>query len=159
PGTSGGYRPALAQRWQTSPDGLHIDLELRPGVRWHDGRAFGVLDVQATLEPLLRADGRGPQALKQALTDIVAIELVAERTVRLVLRRPSDLALRALCDVPMMPDHLLRGPGADPAALGRAPVGTGPFRFAAWERGKRIRLARWPGAWRATAPGAPVGVD
>jgi peptide/nickel transport system substrate-binding protein len=36
----------------------------------------------------------------------------------------------------------------------RQPVGTGPFRFGGWERGKRIRLERVPEYW-----GPPVGVD
>src|SRR5204863_8432090 len=36
----------------------------------------------------------------------------------------------------------------------RQPIGTGPFRFAGWDRGKRIRLERAPEYW-----GTPPGVD
>ena len=38
--------------------------------------------------------------------------------------------------------------------LARQPIGTGPFRFAGWERGKRIRLERFAEYW-----GTPAGVD
>lgn len=143
-----GYRPALAESWEVSPDGLQLLLRLRPGVRWHDRHLFSVLDVQATLEPLLRKMTTPTMPLLRAeLADVATIELVAERTVRLNLRRPSDLVLRALCDVPMLPAHLVREVRADVAPIARQPVGTGPYRFVGWERGKRIRLARSAEAW------------
>ena len=71
-----------------------------------------------------------------------------------MLKRPSDLALRALCDVPILPDHVIRGIRVESAPIARAPIGTGPFKFAGWERGKRIRLERSPDYW-----GAAPGVD
>ena len=83
-----------------------------------------------------------------------SIELVTERTVRFVLKRPSDFALRALCDVPMLPDHLVHGVRPEASSIARQPIGTGPFRFAGWDHGKRIRLERAPEYW-----GAPPGVD
>jgi peptide/nickel transport system substrate-binding protein len=142
PGTSGDYRPVLADSWQVSADGLRVSFHLRPGVKWHDGHAFGVLDVQATLEPLLRGTGPGGTVMRASLQDVATIEIAADRYVRLNLKRPSRFVLSALCDIPILPDHLLRGTAADAGALARQPIGTGPFRFAAWERGKRIRLVR-----------------
>jgi peptide/nickel transport system substrate-binding protein len=147
PGAPGDIRPALAESWQASPDGLRISLRLRPGVKWQDGRAFGPLDVQATLESLLFGGGKSGTFLRYSLQDVVAVEIAVERIVRLVLKRPSDFALRALCDIPILPEHLLRGTGSDATVLAKQPVGTGPFRFAGWERGKRIKLARAIGYW------------
>jgi len=43
--------------------------------------------------------------LRADLADVASIEIAAERVVRLNLKRPSDLALRALCDVPILPSH------------------------------------------------------
>ncbi|HVZ74476.1 MAG TPA: ABC transporter substrate-binding protein [Polyangia bacterium] len=155
--SGGAYRPLLAESWDVSDDGMRIALRMRAGVRWHDKHAFGVLDAQATLEPLLRSSGE-PSVLKAELADVASIELVTERTIRLVLKRPSDLALRALCDVPMLPAHLIEGVRPESSPIARAPIGTGPFRFVSWERGKRVRLQRAPDAW--TLPGAPnVGVE
>ena len=93
-------------------------------------------------------------ALRAELADVASLELVTERTIRLVLKRPSDLALRALCDVPILPDHIIHGLRVESAPIARQPIGTGPFHFAGWERGKRIRLERTPDYW-----GAPAGLD
>jgi peptide/nickel transport system substrate-binding protein len=138
---SDGYRPVLAERWEESSDGLRLLLHIRPNVRWHDGRPMGPMDVQASLEPLLRSGSRQP-ALRALLADIEAVDVMAERVIRLRLYRPSRLVLRALCEVPILPAESMHGTPAQAAQLGRQPIGTGPFRFAAWERGKRIRLVR-----------------
>jgi peptide/nickel transport system substrate-binding protein len=149
----GTYKPGLAESWDVSNDGMRIAVRVRSGVHWHDHRAFGVMDVQATVEPLLR-NGTDAPVLRAELADVASIELVTERTVRFVLKRPSDLALRALCDVPILPDHLVRDIRPEASSIARAPVGTGPYRFAGWERGKRIRLERAPEYW-----GPAGGVD
>ena len=151
--SDGTYRPALAESWDVSDDRMRLAVRVRSGVRWHDHRAFGVLDVQATLEPLLRK-GNDAAALRAALADVASVELVTERTIRFVLKRPSDLVLRALCDMPILPEHIIRGVRGESAPIARQPIGTGPFRFAGWERGKRIRLERSADYW-----GTPPGVD
>jgi len=151
--SDGTYRPALAESWDVSDDRMRLAVRVRSGVKWHDHRAFGVMDVQATLEPLLRK-GNDAAALRAALADVASVELVTERTIRLVLKRPSDLVLRALCDIPILPEHILHGTRAESAPIARQPIGTGPYKFAGWERGKRIRLERWPDYW-----GAQPGVD
>jgi peptide/nickel transport system substrate-binding protein len=138
---SDGYRPGLADRWEESSDGLRLQLHLRPGARWHDGRPVGPADVQASIEPLLRSSSRQP-ALRALLSDIEAVEVMADRVVRLRLARPSRLALRALCEVPILPAEAASTRATQNAQVGRLPIGTGPFRVAAWERGKRIRLVR-----------------
>jgi peptide/nickel transport system substrate-binding protein len=147
----GSYRPGLAESWDVSNDKMRLAVKLRGGVRWQDHRAFGVLDVQATVEPLLR-NGTDAPAMRAALADVASIELVSERTIRFVLKRPSDFVLRALCDLPILPEHLVRGARLESSPIARQPVGTGPFRFAGWERGKRIRLERVADFW-GPAPG------
>jgi peptide/nickel transport system substrate-binding protein len=149
--------PLLADGWEESPDGLRLLLRLRPGVRWHDDRPLTAVDVQASLEPLLRSNSRQP-ALRALLGDVEAVEVMPDRTVRLRLARPSRLVVRALCEVPILPVELARGPApAGGAGTARPPVGTGPFRFAGWERGKRIRLLRHRPRAGLQADGAPAG--
>ena len=73
---------------------------------------------------------------------------MADRRIRLRLARPSTIVLRGLCDLPIVPERLIRGSSAERTRLGRQPIGTGPFRFAAWERDSQIRLEANPRPWR-----------
>jgi peptide/nickel transport system substrate-binding protein len=133
------YLPALAESWDVSADGLRLNLHLRPGVRWQDDKPLSPIDVQATLEFLMRSPNRSA-ALHAMIADLEGVDIFPDHTVRLRLLRPSDLTLRALCEIPILPAESLRAGGAKLAQLGRSPVGTGPFRVTTWERGKRIRL-------------------
>jgi peptide/nickel transport system substrate-binding protein len=145
------YRPGLAESWEVSPDGERIMVKLRSGARWHDDRMASGIDVQATLEPLLRSANR-KSVWHAMLEDVEGVDVLPDRSARLRLRRPSDLVLRALCDIPILPAEAVRQTGSAATQLGRQPVGTGPFRFSAWERGKRIRLVRSRPAERPQPP-------
>jgi len=138
-GAVGDPVPLLASvpgRFEQAAEPLYF-IELKRGVHFHDGRTFTALDVQATLEPLLRANSHRP-LLKALLADVVAIEIRGEFRVVLRLSRPSQLIARALCEVPILPEPLARQ-----SLPSRGPVpGTGPMKVAGWERGRRIRLVR-----------------
>lgn len=135
------YLPGLAESWELSPDGQRLSLKLRADARWHDDRALTSVDVQASVEPIIRSNTRIP-VLRALLSDVAAVDVLPDRVVRFRLHRPSRVVLRALCEVPILPAELLRGGTVSLATLGRQPLGTGPFKFMAWERGKRIRLQR-----------------
>jgi peptide/nickel transport system substrate-binding protein len=137
-------QPGLAESWEALAD--RINFRLRAGARWHDDRPLTVVDVQATLEAVLRSTSRLP-LLRAQLADVTAVEIVGERVVRLRLERPSLEVLAGLCNIPILPESAVRGGPSAIAAFGRQPMGTGPFRFASWERGRRIRLAAHVGAW------------
>ena len=139
--------PALAESWAWSAEGTRLELHLRPGVQWHDGRGLTAIDAQATIEASLRSTSR-LAAARASLADVAAVDVMADRRLRLRLARPSTIVLRALCDLPIVPERLIRGASAERARMGRQPVGTGPFRFALWERGAQIRLEANPRPWR-----------
>jgi peptide/nickel transport system substrate-binding protein len=136
--------PGLAAKWQVSPAGDQITLHLRHGAVFHDGRAVSPVDVRATLEEVWKARPRMPLA-RAALADLAEIELPGGDTVRLRLKRPAPIVLRALCDIPIIP---ALGLGAR-RTPGREPLGSGPYRFAGWTRGRSLRLVR------AARPGLP----
>jgi peptide/nickel transport system substrate-binding protein len=137
----GEVQPSLAESWELSPDGLLLSLKLNPSVNWHDGKHLSVVDVQATFEPLLRITAKRPM-LKSWLTDVEAVEIAPDRVVRFRLLRPSAQVLHSLCEIPILPAAAEIGTPFERAQFARQPVGTGPFRLSAWERGRRIKLIR-----------------
>jgi peptide/nickel transport system substrate-binding protein len=145
------YQPGLADTWEVSSDGLRLTLHLKTGARWQDDKVFSGLDVQATLEHLMRSPNRSA-LLHAMIADLEGVDVLPERMVRLRFARPSDLTVRALCEIPILPAEPLRTGGARLAQLGRAPAGTGPYRVAAWERGKRIKLVRGRASTSSDSP-------
>ena len=151
------YQSGLADTWEMSSDGLRLMLHLKTGARWQDDKVLSGLDVQATLEHLMRSPNRSA-LLHSMIVDLEGVDVLPERMVRLRFTRASDLAVRALCEIPVLPAEPLRTGGARLVQFGRTPVGTGPFRVANWERGKRIKLVR---SRAASLPDGPTldGID
>src|SRR5688572_10266133 len=58
--------PALAEKWESSPDGLVHTLHLRPGVAWSDGTPFTSADVVFTLTAAM--DPKSGSVLTSVLT-------------------------------------------------------------------------------------------
>jgi peptide/nickel transport system substrate-binding protein len=143
---AGTYNPALAERWEWNEDRTRLQLQLRSGVQWHDGEPLTAADVQASLEAALR---RPLSVAAASLAEVKAVEAAGAGAVRLRVSSGGAGVLDALCDVPIVPAAASRG--ARRRNLREHPVGTGVFRLAGWERGRRIRLVRHTSAWRGAS--------
>jgi peptide/nickel transport system substrate-binding protein len=137
--------PNLAVSWDISKDGTIYTLQLREGVKFHDGKEMTAEDVKFsidyTLEPKNAAYGFADLAVvKQVQTD-------GKYKVRVVLKEPSVPFLASLTSIPtfsVVPKGSL-APGTNkPKAY---PPGTGPFRFEAWKPKQRIVLRRNDQYW------------
>ncbi|HET6828975.1 MAG TPA: ABC transporter substrate-binding protein [Ramlibacter sp.] len=114
--------PALAERWQVSPDGLAWRFELRRRARFHDGTPVTASAVAASLE---RA--RTPPAL---LSSAPVQAIAAEGDHTLLVRLSAPYAA-----LPALLAHSSTGVLA-PASFGpsgqvRSILGTGPYRVTA----------------------------
>jgi peptide/nickel transport system substrate-binding protein len=144
-------KPQLATAWSISPDGLEIRFDLRPNVLWHDGTPFTADDVAfSVLEVWKKFHSRG----RSTFANVIAAETSSPLVVVWKLSKPAPYILSALGaqESQVIPKHLYDGRDILTNPANTHPVGTGPFRFAAWERGNYIALERNPRYWDAPKP-------
>ena len=126
--TSGHIANDVAEKVQTSEDGLHYTVSLRRGVRWHDGAHLTAKDVLFTTNLIKSPATRS--ALQLQWQD-VKVSVLDDYTVRFSL--PSTYAAfpHALT-FPILPEHILKD--VEPQrlrenAFSLSPVGSGPFEM------------------------------
>ncbi len=127
-GADGTLTPDLATTMTASEDGKTYTVELRDGVRWHDGEPFTSEDVLLTMRLI-----RDP-AVKSPLApsfEGIRVEKVSDRAVRFALDEPYAPFPYSLT-VGILPSHLWADVPPQSVALSERilrPVGTGPFQF------------------------------
>ena len=125
---------ALAERLDVEEDGQAYLVRLRDGLRWDDGEPLTADDVAFTVGLVQAADQQGSTELAD-LWRGVAVEVVDPRTVR--FRLPTPLAsFPEHLTLGLLPRHALDGVTASALPLhpfNRQPVGSGPYRVAAFE--------------------------
>lgn len=145
--------PELAERWTIEDGGRSYRFHLRPGVRWHDGKAFTSADVQYTFEQaLLKYHSRTRAALEGLL---VGIDTPDEATVVFRLARPYAPLLQRLdvVEASIIPRHQYDGHDVLNGEPTRRPIGTGPFRFVSYAPADRLVLEKNPDYFRQGLPG------
>lgn len=170
PGTTD-VQPALAERWDISPDGLTYTFHLRQGVKFHTTdyfeptRDFNADDVLWSLNRQL--DPHHPwhdktsvgypyfesMAFKQLLKSVIKTD---DHTVVITLARPEapflhDMAMGFTSIYSAeYGDQLLRA--GKTAELNSKPVGTGPFIFQRYNKDAQVRFKPNPDYFRGKPP-------
>jgi peptide/nickel transport system substrate-binding protein len=127
----------LAESWDFSPDKLTITFHLRKNVRWHDGKPCTAHDVMYTYKVIV--DPKTPTAYAGDFSLVKKAEVIDDYTFRVTYDKPFAPALISW-GASIMPRHLLEGKDITTSPLGRAPVGTGPYKFKEWVTADRIAL-------------------
>lgn len=141
---TGAVKPALAESWTISKDGLTYSFKLRQDVRFHDGTSFEASDVVFSLD---RARGATSVNAQKALFEpIETVTAKSDHEVEVKLKRPTGNMLFNLG----WGDAIIVAP--ESAETNKTnPVGTGPFTFDKWVKGDRINLAKNLDYWGEAA--------
>jgi peptide/nickel transport system substrate-binding protein len=138
--------PLLADSWKISDDKLVYTFFIKKGVKWHDGVLFTARDVVFSYNKIMDPNVDAP-ALRSNYNDIKKVEALDDYTVRFTYARPYFLALEFCGGMPIVPEHIFKNGDFNTNPAGRAPVGTGPYRFLRWDTGKEIILERNENYW------------
>jgi peptide/nickel transport system substrate-binding protein len=124
-------QPELAIKWEASEDLKTWLFHLRPGVKFHDGKAFDSADVVFTYKRLLDKDVGS--VLRAALSVVNTVEAVDPLTVKFTLSIPyADLpAVTAGYQAMILSEATID-------TITTKPVGTGPFRFVEYRPGDQL---------------------
>ena len=147
-----GYRqngtvgPLLADKVDTSADGLIYTFHLRRGVKFHNGAAMTSADVlwswQRYMDPKTEwrciADFDGRSGLK--VTSATAPDA---DTFVMTIDRPSALFLDSLARTDCGMTAILNKASVNPDGSWNKPVGTGPFQFVEWKHGEYVSVTRF----------------
>lgn len=143
--------PSLAKRWEISADRLVYTFHLRDDVFFHDDPAFAggkgrklvATDIVYSFLRITDPATASPGAwiFNRKVDSLQAFTAVDDSTFRLKLTRPymPVLGILSMQYCSIVAKEAVEKYGND---FRRHPVGTGPFRFIAWEEGQALVLGR-----------------
>ncbi len=158
----GSVVPALAEKWETTPDGLTYTFHLRSDAKWSDGKPVTAGDfVYAWKRVLTPAAGaknapilyaiQGAEDFYNGKSTDVAITAIDDKTLQFTLNAPVAYMMQLLpfqVFDPVREDVVSANPDGwtrDPASF----IGTGPFRVTEFNFGKSTVLEKNPNYYNA----------
>ncbi|MEQ1615779.1 MAG: ABC transporter substrate-binding protein, partial [Hyphomicrobiaceae bacterium] len=140
------YKPQLATSWKWIDDRT-LELELRQGVKFHNGEEFDADDVVYTLN--FASDVANKATAQQNINWVEKAEKVEKFKVRIKTKRPFPAAIEYLTGpVVIHPNEYYAKVG--PKGMNEKPVGTGPYKVTEHIVGKSIKLERHADYWAAS---------
>lgn len=157
--------PSLAKSWEISGDRTLFTFHLRTDVYFHDdpvfpggkGRKLTAGDVVYSLSRIMDRVLASPGSwiFNRKVDSLHPFSAPDDSTFRLKLLRPYHpiLGIMSMQYCSVLPREAVEKYGSD---FRRHPVGTGPFRFAAWEEGQALVLKKNPRYFEKDEKGVPL---
>jgi peptide/nickel transport system substrate-binding protein len=130
--------PLLADKWSFSPDLKTLTFTLKKGVKFQDGGDFTSKDVKFSFERFAAKDSTNKE--KAFFASMLEIDASDPGVVVLKFKDPS---FDALFHLGLNTAVILDEKSA--ATEATAPIGTGPYKLTAWEKGSSAKLDAWDG--------------
>ncbi|SFT68615.1 extracellular solute-binding protein [Halomonas saccharevitans] len=139
----------LAEGVRLDPDRQWIEFDLHPEARFHDGHPVEASDVIFSFETLTE---QGQPFYAAYYADVVDIRAVDEDTVHIDLADSESRELPLILgQLPILPAHYWEGRDFE-ATTRDALLGSGPYRIATVEPGRRIVYERVADYWGQDLP-------
>jgi len=143
-GPDGKPRPWAAESFNIV-DATTIDITLRSGMKWHDGKPVTLEDVKFTFE--YHKKWKAPFFNAQ-LQKILSIDITGSNSLRFKLSEPfAPLLSNLFGSIFLIPKHIWQDIPEkvdidDPLNFANTkPIGSGPFTVDYWDRGKELKVS------------------
>lgn len=142
----------VAEKWESSADGLTWTFTIREGMTWSDGQPVTAADAAFTFNRIME-DPAAAEANGSYVTNFESVTAPDERTLVIKIKEPQ--ASMTALDVPIVPEHIwtdvedMADPKTD--SIEYVGVGDGPFLITEFRRNEVVKLKANPDYWR----GAP----
>ena len=160
------YVPLLAENYMPGADGRTLDLTLRDGLKFSDGRPLTTADVEFTLKAVYDKRTASPIFRDSLLVGEKEIEarIIDERKMQLIFPEKVASFENYLENLAVLPKHALEadlkagklesswGISTDPATV----VTSGPFIVDSVQPGEKVTLKRNPNYWRKDETGTQL---
>jgi ABC-type transport system substrate-binding protein len=143
--------PALAERWEVTPNGLTYTFHLRRGVTFHDGTPLSATTVvtswQRALDPATKSGAaqflfpiKGAREFNAGTAKTISGLSVRDDTTLIVtLAEPLAIFIKMIA---MPVAAIVPRPDRIPANFGEHPIGTGPWKLVEWKHDDYLLFAK-----------------
>jgi peptide/nickel transport system substrate-binding protein len=155
PNAEGGYSPYLAKAVTPNDDFTSWTIELREGVKFHDGTDVDATVVKNNIDAYRGTyKGRNPLLFLFVLSNIASTKVVDDLTVQVDMTKPWSAFPAYLYSSSRM-GIMAQSQLDDPKTCDRKLVGTGPFVFQSWSPNESFKAKRNPDYWQIAPDGKP----
>jgi peptide/nickel transport system substrate-binding protein len=145
-------KPLLATDWKFVSD-TQLDLNIRQGVKFHDGSPLTAEDVAYTLG--MAIDPASKVAVPSNYAWIDKVQKTGDFSISIKMKKPTPAALEYLTMVcPIHPKAYREKVG--PEGFAKAPIGAGPYKIVKNDQGKEVFYEKFADYWQGSPKTATI---
>ena len=141
PDSNGNIVPAVAESVEVSEDKLSYTFKLRKGIKFHDGKAVTIEDLEYSINKFAGRDGSGNAAVSSAFSNISEVNVLSDDTIEIKLASPDPAFLSYLASVEAA---IIPKGNATPDTVA---IGTGPYKYVSRSPLQNVVFERFDSYW------------
>ena len=156
--------PKLAEKYFFFNDDKTVSVEIKDGIKWHDGAPFTTEDVAYTIDVLKYANRESSYGsiLEASLgidpinfNSLIDTRIIDEKIIEITFDRAYLNNLEALT-FPIIPKHIFEENSSRNSIINALniedyfPIGTGPYKFENYEKHKYVALTKYDEYWNGS---------
>lgn len=133
-------KPSAAEKWEIK-DNKTIEVTLRKGMKFHDGKPVTVQDVKFTFDSFVK---NKVAYFASFLAPIDKVEVKGDDVVVFKLKYPyAPFITNTLTQIPILPKHVWEGVSDPINYENKNPIGSGPFKFKLFRPGEELVVEKF----------------